>query len=129
MNNLWIKLVEKAQSKIANMTFLMVGLTTTCKGKVKADAEDKKSVEFTLRIDWSECTFAHVVALAMRTVRIDEQAKMRKNGMPKQNEIVTVSVNEKQTKTVSLGRVSGMFDKLSDEDKMVMIKRLSIINK
>ena len=124
METLWTKLVKKAQSKIANMTFLLVGLVTSCKGKVKADAEDKKSVEFTLKIDWSECSFAHVIALAMRTVRIDEQAKMRKNGLPKQNEIVTVAVSEKQTKTVSLGRVSGMFDKLSDDDKKSFLEAL-----
>mgnify|MGYP003142281094 CR=1 FL=1 len=124
MDKLWTKIMDKVSGKIADLTFLLIGLKSQCAGKVKADSDSKTAVNFMLVIDWSECTFAHLVKLAMRTVRIDEQAKMRKNGLPKEGEKVTVAVSEKQTKTVSLGRVSGMFEKLSDDDKKSFLEAL-----
>ena len=96
----WSGMVEELNAN-SGKDLLLLGLKSKCSGRVKEDQESEDSVQFTLDIDWSECTFEHLVSLAMRTVRIDAQSKMRAEGIPADGETVSISVSKKTVKGVA----------------------------
>ena len=128
MQELWNKLTESVKNSYDKMTFLMVGLETISSGKV-SENKDSEPIKFRLQIDWSKCSFHHLVNLATQTVRIQTQSKMRKDSMPTENQLVEVSITEKQTKTVSVGSVVNAFDKLSEEQKQQFLDQMKAIAK
>jgi len=98
INETWSGMVEELNAN-SGKDLLLLGLKSKCSGGVKEDQESKDSVQFTLDIDWSECTFEHLVSLAMRTVRIDAQGKFRAEGIPfEDGAILPISVSKKTVK-------------------------------
>ena len=98
INETWSGMVEELNAN-SGKDLLLLGLKSKCSGRVKEDQESKNSVQFTLDIDWSKCTFEHLVSLAMRTVRIDAQGKFRAEGVPfEDGAILPISVSKKTVK-------------------------------
>jgi len=97
INETWSGMVEELNAN-SGKDLLLLGLKSKCSGRVKEDQESENSVQFTLDIDWSECTFEHLVSLAMRTVRIDAQSKFRAEGVPADGAIVPISVSKRAVK-------------------------------
>ena len=100
INETWSGMVEELNAN-SGKDLLLLGLKSKCSGRVKEDQESENSVQFTLDIDWSECTFEHLVSLAMRTVRIDAQSKFRAEGVPADGAILPISVSKKTVKGVA----------------------------
>ena len=100
INETWSGMVEELNAN-SGKDLLLLGLKSKCSGRVKEDQESEDSVQFTLDIDWSKCTFEHLVSLAMRTVRIDAQSKMRAEGVPADGAILPISVSKKTVKGVA----------------------------
>ena len=97
----WSGMVEELNAN-SGKDLLLLGLKSKCSGRVKEDQESENSVQFTLDIDWSKCTFEHLVSLAMRTVRIDAQGKFRAEGVPfEDGAILPISVSKKTVKGVA----------------------------
>ena len=98
INETWSGMVEELNAN-SGKDLLLLGLKSKCSGRVKEDQESENSVQFTLDIDWSKCTFEHLVSLAMRTVRIDAQGKFRAEGIPfEDGAILPISVSKKTVK-------------------------------
>jgi tRNA A37 threonylcarbamoyltransferase TsaD len=100
ITELWSGMIDNLTAN-GGMDFLLSGLKSQCTGRVKEDQDSENSVQFTLDIDWKECTFEHLISLAMRTVRIDAQSKMRTDGIPTEGATVPISVSKKTIKGVA----------------------------
>ena len=116
IHEMWSEMMENLTAN-GGMDFLLLGLNSKCTGRVKEDQDSKDSVQFTLDINWGECTFEHLISLAMRTVRIDAQSKMRAEGIPADGETVSISVSKKTVKGVATpeGLVKKFVNMTSDQ--------------
>jgi hypothetical protein len=122
----WSELMDNL-TKNGGIDFLLSGLNSKCTGRVKEDQDSEDSVQFTLDINWDECTFEHLISLAMRTVRIDAQSKMRVDGIPTDGATVSISVSKKTVKGVATpeGLVK-KFEKMTSDQRSSFLELLNI---
>ena len=121
IHEMWSEMMENLTTN-GGMDFLLLGLNSKCTGRVREDQDSKDSVQFTLDINWDKCTFEHLISLAMRTVRIDAQSKMRTDGIPADGETISISVSKKTVKGVATpeGLVK-KFEKMTSDQKSAFL--------